>query len=111
MNSLARNLAERFFDRCVTVIEDFSKIVYNKVFLGKIDENEFVTIGTFTFQKYFNNDGTIVNGVEISADGLKNVEAFVHYTYNKSEGNLMVLDIQALSITYCVTLKLLQKTK
>ena len=81
------------------------------MFLGKIDENEFVTIGTFTFQKYFNNDGAIVNGVEISADGLKNVEAFVHYTYNKSEGNLMVLDIQALSITYCVTLKLLQKTK
>ena len=81
------------------------------MFLGKIDENEFVTIGTFTFQKYFNNDGTIVNGVEISADGLKYIEAFVHYTYNKSEGNLMVLDIQALSITYCVTLKLLQKTK
>ena len=43
MNSLARNLAARFSDRCATVIEDFSKIVYNKVFFGKIDENEFVS--------------------------------------------------------------------
>ena len=71
MNSLARNLAARFSDRCATVIEDFSKIVYNKVFFGKIDENEFVTVEKFipgTFQKYINNDGTIVNGVETSAD-------------------------------------------
>ena len=81
MNSLARNLAARFSDRCATVIEDFSKIVYNKVFFGKIDENEFVTVEKFipgTFQKYINNDGTIVSGFETSADGLKKVEAFVH---------------------------------
>ena len=96
MNSLARNLASRFSDQCATVIEDFSKIIYNKVFSGKIDENEFVTIEKFipvTFQKYINNDGTIVNGVETSADSLKKVELFVHYTYKKSEGNLMVYDI------------------
>ena len=71
MNSLARNLAARFSDRCTTAIKDFSKIVYNKMFFGKIDENEFVTVEMFvpgTFQKYINNDGTIVNGVETSAD-------------------------------------------
>ena len=104
MNSLARNLAARFSDRCATVIENFSKIVYNKVFFGKIDENEFVTVEKFipgTFQKYINNDGTIVNGVETSADGLKKVEAFVHYTYKKSEGNLMVLDIQGIGNVLC----------
>ena len=101
MNSLTRNLAARFSDRCTTVIEDFSKIVYNKVFFGKIDENEFVTVEKFipgTFLKYINNDGTIVNGVETSAHDLKKVEAFVHYTSQKSEGNLMVLDIWGIGI-------------
>ena len=37
-----------------------------------------------------------MNGVETSADGLKKVDAFVHYTYKKSEGNLMVLDIHGI---------------
>ena len=62
MNSLARNLAAQFSDRGVTVIEDFSKIVYNKVFFAKIDENEFVTVEKFIlgiFQKYIKNDRTI----------------------------------------------------
>ena len=96
-NSLARNLAARFSDRCVTVIEHFSKIVYNKMFFGKIDENEFVTFEKFipaAFQKCINNYGTIVNVFETSADGLKKIEAFAYYTFKKSEGNLMVLDIQ-----------------
>ena len=104
MNSLARNVAARFSDRCATVIEDFSKIVHNKVFSGKIDENEFVTVEKFvrgTFQKCINNDGTLVNGVETSADDLKKVEAFVHYTYKKSEGSLMVLDIQGIGNILC----------
>ena len=82
MNSLARNLAVRFSDRCATVNEDFSKIVYSKVFFGKTNENEFVAVEKIipgTFQKYINNNGTIVNGVETSADDLKKVEAFVHY--------------------------------
>ena len=104
MNSLARNLAAQFSDRCATLIEEFSKIVYNKVFFGKIDENEFVTVEKFipgTFQKYINNDGTIVNGVETSADDLKKLEAFIHYTYKKAEGNLMVLDIQDIGNILC----------
>ena len=54
-----------------------------------------------TFQKYINNDGTIVNGVETSADDLKKVEAFFHYTYKKPEGNLMVLDIQGIGNIIC----------
>ena len=104
MNSLARNLAAQFSDRCATVSEDFSKVVYNKVFFGKIDESEFVTVEKFipgTFQKYINNKGTIVNGVETSADGLKNLEALVHYTQKKSEGNLMVLNIQGIGNVLC----------
>ena len=54
-----------------------------------------------TFQKYINNDGTIVNGVENSTDDLKKVEAFICYTYKNSEGNLMVLDIQGIGNILC----------
>ena len=74
------------------------------MFFGKIDENEFITVEKFipgTFQKYINNDDTIVNGVETSTDGLKKVEAFVHYTFKKSEGNLIVLDIQGIGNVLC----------
>ena len=66
MNLLARNVAAPFSDRCATVTGDFSKAVFNKVFFGKIDENDFETVEKFipgTFQKHINNDGTIVNGV------------------------------------------------
>ena len=42
-----------------------------------------------------------MNGIKISADGLKKVEAFVHYTCKKSEGNLMVLDIQGIGNVLC----------
>ena len=75
MNSLARNLAARFSDRCGTVREDFSEIVYNKVFFEKIDENDEKFIPC-TFQKYIKNNGAIVYDVETSVDGLKKVEAF-----------------------------------
>ena len=54
MNSLIRNLAARFSNRCASVTGDFSKIVYNKVFFGKIAENQFATVEKFipgTFQK------------------------------------------------------------
>ena len=54
MNSLVKNLVELFSDRCATVTEDFSKFVYKKVFFGKINESEFVTVEKFipgTFQK------------------------------------------------------------
>ena len=59
------------------------------MFFGKIDENDFVAVKKFTpatFQKYINNDGTIVNGVKTCADDFKKVEAFVHYTYKKYVG-------------------------
>ena len=34
-----------------------------------------------------------MNGFETSADGLKKVEAFIRYTYKKSEDILMVLQV------------------
>ena len=52
MNSLAKNLGVQFSDRCVTVIEDFSKLVYKRVYFGNIDEKEFVTIEKITQQSF-----------------------------------------------------------
>ena len=71
---------------------------------GKIDENEFGTVEKFipgTFQKYINNNGTFVNGVETSAGSLKKVEAFVHYIYKRSEGNLIVHNTQGIGSVLC----------
>ena len=73
--------------------------MYSKAFFGKIDEYEFITVETFfpgTFQKYNNNDGRNVDGLETSAVVLKRVEEFAHYTYKKSKGNLKVLDIRGI---------------
>ena len=42
-----------------------------------------------------------MNGVEISADDLKNVEAFVYYIQKRSKGNLMVHDIQGIGSVLC----------
>ena len=69
------------------------------MFFGKVDEKVFVTVEKFipgTFLKYIG-----VNGVETSADGVKKIEVFVHYTYRKSEGNLMVLEIQGIGYVLC----------
>ena len=103
MNTLARNLAARFSEQCACILEGFTKLTYNKVFWGKIGD-EFVAIEKFipgTFQKYINNDGTVVATANILADVIKKAEAFVHYTYSKSEGKLMVLDIQGVGNMLC----------
>lgn len=44
MNFLAGNVVARFSSQYVTAIEDFCKLVYKKVFFGKNDEVEFVTV-------------------------------------------------------------------
>ena len=104
MNSLVKNLVELFSDRCATVTEDFSKFVYNKVFFGKIDESEFVTVEKFilgTFQKYINNDGAIVNNVETSADELKMFKHLFIILIKSRNGILMVFDIQGIGNILC----------
>ena len=68
---MARNLTARFSDQCATVTEDFFHVSIQQI----VFTVEKLIPGTF--QKYINNDRTIANGVEISADGLKKVKAFV----------------------------------
>ena len=68
---MARNLTARFSDQCATVTEDFFQVSIQQI----VFTVEKLIPGTF--QKYINNDRTIANGEEISADGLKKVKAFV----------------------------------
>ena len=62
--------------------------------------NEFVTTETFIdgpFVKLINNDGFICSE-EVSELSMK---TFSHYTYKKSNTQLMVLDIQGVGYTLC----------
>ena len=78
---------------------------YNGVYYGKIGSIESVTIEEFipgTFVKYINNDGSqcvilLRNECHDKAD------AFVHYTYEKSQRILVVLDIQGVGYSLCDT--------
>ena len=66
---------------------------YKKVFMGKTNSVKFVSIEEYiegAFIKYINNN------VEVCEKGTvcDKAEAFVHFTHKKSEGKLIVLDIQ-----------------
>ena len=66
---------------------------YSKVYLAR-SEGQLVTLEPYLqgkFVKYINNDGEIiVSGNEVASKA----EAFVHFTYVKSQKAVMVLDIQ-----------------
>ena len=62
--------------------------------MGKMEGGEFVTIEEFIeggFTKYINNNGELsVNDSEI----LKKAESLAHFSYERSEKELMILDMQ-----------------
>ena len=61
--------------------------------MGKTDDGKFITIEEYIngdFVKYINNDGDICEEEEIG----DKAQAFAHFTYEKSEGKLIVSDIQ-----------------
>ena len=66
---------------------------YKKIFLSKIGDDEFLTVeelvdGIF---KYINNDGDICgDDVELT----KKAECLAHFSYERSQNAIMVLDIQ-----------------
>lgn len=100
MHYLARNFASQLKERIAKdeITEFGQTFVYKKVFMGKTDDEEFVTIEEYidgNFVKYINNNGDICDGGEIC----DKAEAFAHFTYEKSEGKLIVLDIQGAGYT------------
>ena len=83
---------------------------YNNIYFGKIGSIESVTIEEFVprkFVKHINNDRSqclILLGYECH----DKADAFVHYSYQKLQRNLVVLDIQGL-VTVSVIQKLCKK--
>ena len=99
MHTLAKNFAEQITVEVKKVgrEEEFGQpFRFVEAFLGVIHStNEVVTIEEFTegqFVKYVNNNGSIVNAPQSELQ--KKAECLVHFSYNKSQEKLMVVDIQ-----------------
>ena len=76
---------------------------YNKVSYGKFFSSEEVfTLEEFVageFCKYVNNDGHIIKNSDTS-DNFNMAECLAHFSYQKSKGNLLLVDIQVLGTIY-----------
>lgn len=66
-------------------------------------DGDIVTVEEFVegmFVKYINNDGVLWKNKNIDESLMKKAECFVHFTYEKSNKELMVLDIQGCDHTF-----------
>ena len=106
MNTLAQYMAKSFQEAAekATISFHFGETFhYNSVYYGKIGSIESVTIEEFIpgkFVKYINNDGS-QHVILLRNECHDKVDAFVHYTYKKSQRNLVVLDIQWVGYSLC----------
>ncbi len=96
-NSLAQHFVNLFHHSAsnVTNLIFGSTFQYNDVFLCKLPSQEYATMERFvegTFEKYINNNG-IIDDNNTSDISLK-AAAFVHFSFEKSNRKLMVVDIQ-----------------
>ena len=99
MHHLARNFTSLLNEKVgkETLTEFGTTFHYNKVFLGKISDGDYVTTEEFidgVFIKYINNNGDISAEDDVLCD---KVQCFAHFTYEKSQGKLMVLDVQPIA--------------
>ena len=103
MHSLARNFTARLQQEVVTkanLADKFGPVFqYNKIYFGQL-AGECVTIEEFipgAFDKHINNTGDVCGDEDL--DMCQKAQCFVHYTYERSEKQLMVLDIQGCDYT------------
>ena len=99
MQTLARNLASSLKKQALGLKEYGKTFSFTKVYFGKYGD-EVVTIESHIngdFCKYINNNGNIILQ-DCSEIALK-AETFAHYTYEKSEKKLIVLDVQGVGFT------------
>ena len=98
MHYLARNFTPKLKEELVAQDNELffgETFYYNKIFMGKIGE-EYVTIEEFvdgTFRKYVNNNGNVCDKGDSSALFDK-AECLAHFTYERSEKEVMLVDIQ-----------------
>ena len=98
MHYLVRNFTAKLKEELVAQDNEVlfgETFSYKKIFMGKIGE-EYVTIEEFvdrTFQKYVNNNGNVCCKGGHSAL-FDQAECLAHFTYERSEKEVMLLDIQ-----------------
>ena len=98
MHYLARNFAAKLKEELLASDNEIlfgETMSYKKIYMGMIGE-EYVTVEEFiegTFRKYINNNGSICESG--NADPLiKKAECLAHFSYERSEREVMLLDIQ-----------------
>ncbi|XP_028419153.1 alpha-protein kinase 1-like [Dendronephthya gigantea] len=102
LNALARNFAQSMASE-VQASEFGETFVYGKVYYSSLN-GEPVTLETHlagVFEKFVNNTGELcVEYADANELSLK-AETFVHYTFQKSNQQLIVTDIQGVNFSLC----------
>ena len=97
MHYLAKNMAEKMHQRVQDVCKDDygETFFYSDVYFGKDENDDIVTVEEYVegdFVKYINNNACICSNSS-SVASMK-AQSLVHFSYEKSEGKLMLLDLQ-----------------
>lgn len=98
MHYLARNFAARLRQELQSsdnLMLFGETLRYNKIFLGKLDSDEYVTVEEFvegSFVKHINNNGHICG--DTSNPLCNKAECLAHYSFERSNKEVMIVDIQ-----------------
>lgn len=98
MYYLARNFAARLRQELQSkdnLVLFGETLRYNKIFLGKLDTNDYVTVEEYvggSFVKYINSNGHICG--DTSRPLCNEAECLAHYSFERSNKEIMVVDIQ-----------------
>ena len=109
MHLLARNFANQLSKMVKELkCKEFGETLkYKNIYLAKMEDDEWVTLEQYIkgdFRKYIHNNGKVC----VPADHIicLKVQCLSHFSYLKSNFQLMVLDIHG-SGTHCLALRLL----
>jgi hypothetical protein len=103
MHNLARNFTARLKQEVEAAgnADKFGTALnYNKAFFGMCGD-EIVTVEEFIprdFEKYIKNTGNVCGDAE--SDVCQKTKCLVHYTFERSDKQLMLLDIQGCDYTF-----------
>ena len=98
MHYLARNFAARLSQELQTSDNRIlfgETLKYNKIFLGKLESDEYVTVEELvegSFVKHINNNGHICG--DTNNPVCNKAECLAHYSFERSNKEVMVVDIQ-----------------
>ena len=98
MHTLGKNIADKLGEK--VCFETYGQhFVYSPLYFGKLVDGTVVTIEQYLegqFNKYVNNNGDICNQGEFEEEKVmqEKAEALIHFPYENSQKQLMLLDIQ-----------------